>query len=139
MKRNSLFALSLQPGLALIAGLMLSSCVKQASPVVEPDISGVYKLVSVDGKPVPADIVHDQVTLQVRSGTFTLGTNGTCSTSTSFVPPNGTEVTREVSATFTRDGSNLTMTWKGAGLTVGTIDGDTFTMDNEGIKFVYKK
>jgi len=31
------------------------------------------------------------------------------------------------------------MQWKGAGITTGTIEGSTFTMNNEGMKFVYKK
>jgi hypothetical protein len=31
------------------------------------------------------------------------------------------------------------MQWKGVGQTIGTILGDTFTMDNEGMVFVYKK
>jgi len=64
---------------------------------------------------------------------------GTCSTKTVFVPPSGTEVAREVSATYTKDGPRLTMQWKGAGTTVGTIQGNTFTMDNEGMVLVYRK
>ena len=31
------------------------------------------------------------------------------------------------------------MKWQGAGLTTGTVEGNTFTMDNEGMLFVYKK
>ena len=31
------------------------------------------------------------------------------------------------------------MKWQGAGMTIGTVEGDTFTMDNEGMVFVYKK
>jgi hypothetical protein len=79
------------------------------------------------------------VALQVRSGTFTINADGTCSTKTVFVPPSGQEATREVSATYTKEGAKLTMQWKGAGTTTGTIEGDTFTMNNEGMLFVYKK
>ena len=49
------------------------------------------------------------------------------------------EVAREVSATYTNEGSKLTMQWHGAGTTTGTIEGSTFTMDNEGMLFVYRK
>jgi hypothetical protein len=31
------------------------------------------------------------------------------------------------------------MQWKDAGTTTGTIEGNTFTMDNEGMVFAYKK
>jgi hypothetical protein len=56
-----------------------------------------------------------------------------------FVPPSGAESTREVSATYMREGSQLNMQWKGAGKTSGTIKGNTFTMDNEGMVFTYQK
>jgi hypothetical protein len=56
-----------------------------------------------------------------------------------FIPPSGDEVIREVPATYTSDGSELTMQWQGAGVTVGTVRGDTFTMDNEGMIFIYRK
>jgi hypothetical protein len=70
---------------------------------------------------------------------FTVKADGTCATSTVFVPPSGKEATRDVSATHTKEGSKLTMQWQGAGMTTGTIEGNTFTMDNEGMVFVYKK
>jgi hypothetical protein len=34
---------------------------------------------------------------------------------------------------YTVAGTRLTMQWHGAGTTVGTVQGDTFTMYNEGI------
>ena len=55
------------------------------------------------------------------------------------MPPSGQAATREVSATYTKDGAKLTMQWQGAGMTVCTMDGNTFTMDNEGMIFVYRK
>lgn len=48
-------------------------------------------------------------------------------------------VTREITATYQKAGSTLNVQWKGAGSTKGTIEGDTFTMNNEGIIFVDKK
>jgi hypothetical protein len=137
MKRQ--LNIALKSGFVVVAGLVLSACQKQLTKVNAPDIAGVYALVSVNAKPVPANAPHQGATLQVRSGTFTINADGTCSTKTIFVPPSGTEVAREVSATYTQDGSRLTMQWKGAGKTVGTIQGNTFTMDNEGMVFVYRK
>lgn len=120
-------------------GLAVGSCKKQEIASDAADVAGVYALVSVNGKPVPTGISHEGVTLQVRSGNFTINGDGTCSSKTVFVSPSGSEVTREVAATYTKDGSKMTMQWEGAGTTVGTIEGNTFTMDNEGIVFVYKK
>ena len=144
---------ALQLGCLLAAGMFLSGCNEPASPppsapsaasakAASPkaaDFAGVYALVSVNGKNVPTSVSHDGTGLQVRSGSFTINADGTCGTKTVFVPPSGQEATREVSATYTQDGAKLTMQWKGAGMTVGTVDGNTFTMDNEGMIFVYRK
>jgi hypothetical protein len=124
---------------AVAVGFLIVACQRQQTTGNTAGPAGVYNLVSVDGKTVPASVSHEGATLQVRSGAFTINADGTCSSKLIFVPPSGTEETREVSATYTRDGSKLTMQWKGAGTTVGTIDGKTFTMDNEGMVFVYRK
>ena len=125
--------------LLLTAGLLLSACKPEAKVDEGADLSGVYALISVNGKPVPTSVSHDGATLQVRSGTFTFNADGTCSTKTVFFPPAGSEVARESNATYTREGSKLTMQWKDAGTTTGTIEGATFTMNNEGMVFVYRK
>ena len=103
------------------------------------DISGVYALVTVDGQKVPATVTHEGHTLQIRSGSFTLGADGKCTSKMTFIPPSGTESAVEVKATSTREGSKLRMQWVGAGVTQGTADGHTFTMENEGMVFVYRK
>ena len=130
----------------LVSTLVLSACQTQCTPEGNAQNSGVvvdavgeYTLVSVDGKIVPATVSHDGSSLQVRSGKFSINADGSCSTTTVFVPPNGKEVAREVSAKYTQAGATLTMTWKGAGMTCGTIEGKTFTMNNEGMLFVYTK
>ena len=128
-----------QLGFILTAGLLLSACKPQAQVTKDVDPTGVYALVSVNGSTIPASISHDGIALQVRSGSFTIKADGTCGTKTVFVPPAGQEVAREVSATYTKEGGKLTMKWQGAGLTTGTVEGNTFTMDNEGMLFVYKK
>lgn len=137
MKRQ--FTIEFALSFVLAVGLVMSACTKQQIASNDADPTGVYVLVSVNGYRMPASISHEGVTLQVRSGTFTINADGTCSTSTVLVPPSGTEVAREVTATYTKDGSRLTMQWKGAGKTVGTIKDNTFTMDNEGMVFVYRK
>ena len=102
-------------------------------------ISGVYRLVSVNGNKVPARISHEGAVLEVRSGAFTIQADGKCISRMNFVPPSGKEATLERTATYTRDGAKLSMTWEGAGRTDGTVEGDTFTMNNEGMVFVFRK
>jgi len=129
----------LQYCVAAVVGLFLTMLPRQLPAAGETDFTGVYKLVSVDGKTVPASITHESVTMQVRSGSFTINADGTCASKMFFSVQSGSEMMREVSATYTKEGSKLAMQWKGAGKTTGTLDGDTFTMNNEGIVFVYKK
>jgi hypothetical protein len=129
----------LQLCFVLTVGLLWSACRQEAKVTTGSDQSGIFALATVNGNQVPASVSHDGVALQVRSGTFTIKADGTCSTKTIFAPPSGPEVTREVSATYTKEGSKLTMQWEGAGTTIGTIEGNTFTMDNAGMVFVYRK
>lgn len=112
------------------------------TPVPTPDmaeIAGHYTLVEVDGRAVPTTVDHDGTALEIRSGTFSIGSDGRCSTTTVFVPPSGRELAREVHAVYAKDGPRLTIWWDGAGTTAGSVDGATFRMDNEGVMFVYRK
>jgi hypothetical protein len=127
------------PALLLTAGLLLSACGQAGKTAAGTDPTGVYTLTSVNGDKVPASISHEGVKLQVRSGTFTINADKTCSTKTTFVPPNGAEATREVKATYTQEGSKLTMQWQGAGMTTATVEARTLTMNNEGMVLVYQK
>jgi len=103
------------------------------------DFAGVYSLTAVDGASVPATVSHDGHQVMVHSGAFTINADQTCSCETIFGPPSGEKHTRNVNATYTLTGSTLNMKWTGAGWTKGTVKGDTFTMNNEGIIFSYKK
>ncbi len=105
----------------------------------ENTISGAYTLMTVNGKQLPATISHDGQAQQIRSGTFTIQPDGKCSSKLTFGPPGGAVSTIEVAATSTRDGPRLRLQWERAGTTSGIIASNTFTMENEGIVFSYKK
>ena len=111
----------------------------KAAAAKSKDVAGVYSLVTVDGKKVPATVSHEGTDLQIRSGSFTINADGTCSSKMTFVPPSGTEATVDAKATFTWEGPKLSMQWQGAGRTTGTVEGSTFTMENEGMVFAYRK
>ncbi len=97
---------------------------------------GSYALVSVDGKKVPCTVDHDGRSMTINSGSFMINADGTCNSSMSLA---GRDAAIEVKATYTRDGSKLTMKWQGAGMTIGTVENGIFTMNNEGMVLVYRK
>jgi hypothetical protein len=97
---------------------------------------GTYALVTVDGNKVPCTVQHEGHTMTVNSGRFIINADGTCSSKMSLA---GRDAAIEVKATYTREGPKLTMKWQGAGMTIGTVEGDTFKMDNEGMVFAYLK
>ena len=109
---------------------------RQSGTTAAPDITGAYTLVSVDGAALPFSHPEGVV---IRSGTFTINKDGTCSSRMVFSLPSGGDTNREVSASYTREGATLTMTWAGAGTTTGSVEGNTFTMANEGMVLVYRK
>ena len=103
------------------------------------DPIGTYTLVSVDGKKVPCTLQHEGQSPTVKSGSFIINPDGTCSSKVDFSLPSGGDTSREVKAAYTREGQKLTMKWEGAGMTTGTLEGDMFTMNNEGMIFAYRK
>ena len=139
-----LFQLCLLPlflAIAVCAGCNREAKVATDAKTVAPaaaDINpvGTYTLITVDGHKVPCTVQHEGHAMAIKSGTFIINADGTCSSTISLA---GSDTAIEVKATYTREGQKLTMKWQGAGMTMGTVQGDTFTMDNEGMVFAYRK
>jgi hypothetical protein len=125
--------------LALLLLLALTGCKNTASTNAEIHPAGVYTLVSVDGKSVPCDLTHEGASPTIKSGVFTVNADGTCRSLITFALPERGDMSREVKATYTRAGAELTMRWEGAGTTKGQLNGNQFTMNNEGMIFSYQK
>ncbi len=123
----------------LAAGLVVSACNNRDSDTNGRDITGEYALVATNGNKLPADITLEGTTLKVRSGTLTLNADGTCTSETIFITPPGDEVTRQGKATYTKEGSKLDILWKGDVASVGTIEGNTLSVDGGGMLLEYKK
>ena len=113
----------------------LAGC-KPTSSTAANDPAGVYTLVSVDVVNIPGMVNHDGHDVMLHSGTFIINADNTCISKTVFTSE---KIHREVKATYTQEGSKLTLNWVGAGITEGTVEGETFTMNNEGMIFSYKK
>ena len=132
---------------SIIFLVVLASCaappggppVSQSAPVGQSadGITGTYQLVAVNGVRVPGAIRHDGIRLYVESGIFRIDANGSVFSETVFSPPEGGRLKRQVSATYSRSGTDLVMRWEGAGVTRGKVDGDIFVMNNHGMRLVY--
>jgi hypothetical protein len=116
-----------------------AGCTQKATVAADAGPAGTYTLLSVDGKTVPCTLLHEGASPTVKSGTFVINADGTCSSKILFSLPSGGDASREVKATYTCQGTNLTMKWEGAGTTTGAVQGDSFTMNNEGMIFAYRK
>lgn len=123
--------------IALCFGLV--GCAQKAKEESAVNPAGIYQLVSVDGKAVPCAVSHQNHEMQVKSGVFTINPDGTCSSKVTFAVAGHDEMVREVKATYAQEGAKLTMQWEGAGTTTGEVADGTFTMNNEGMIFAYRK
>jgi len=122
--------------------LIIAATLAVVWPVKSADtnsIAGVYILETVNGEKLSAAVTHEGNPLKIRSGAFTINADGTCSSKITVLPPSGEETTVVVKATYRQEGSKLNMQWQGAGSNTGTVNGKTFTMDNEGMIFSYQK
>lgn len=128
-------------GLLLACLLTCAGCAPKAPTTANNNnnFAGTYALVSVDGKPVPCTVSHEGASPTIKSGRFLINADGTCSSTIAFTMGSGPESTREVKATYTSDGPKLTMRWQGAGMTLGSVQDNRFTMTNEGMVFAYQK
>jgi len=120
--------------LVSVSLLVWAGCKPHETSDVNP--VGTYALASVDGKTVPCTLQHEGHTMTIKSGRFIINADGSCA---SRITLEGHDAAIEVKASYTRQGSKLTMKWQGAGVTEGAIEGNTFTMNNEGMLFAYRK
>ena len=136
-------ALSLLAGVLLT--LSLTGCKDSAinpsgvNANAQANIAGAYALISVDGKAVPCMVSHEGRDVTVKSGRFTINADGTCRSQSVFAVLPSQDMNRVVEATYAVSGTNLTMHWKGAGTTTGSIKSNDFMMNNEGMLFAYRK
>ena len=129
-------------GLCLISAFLMlawTGCKNEAGSNANIDPTGVYALVSVDGKSLPCSLTHEGAVPTIKSGVFTIKADSNCSSQITFSVPTRGDMSREVKATYTRQGTQITMQWEGAGMTMGNVSGNTFTMTNEGMVFAYRK
>jgi len=93
----------------------------------------------VNANSVPYTFTTEGVSITIKKGLFTINSDGTCIRNITLASPNKPEISNDVKATYTLAGSTLTMNWERAGIMTGTVTGNTFTMDDRGMVFVFQK
>jgi hypothetical protein len=123
----------------LAMGLCLPACRQPSRTAQTSDHTGTYTLATINGNKIPYTPTHEGGAPEVRSGTITINVDGTFTSAMSYGPPEAKIPSRDFSGTYTRDASRFSLQWKGAGVNTAILEGCTFTMDNEGILFAYRK
>ena len=95
-----------------LMGLVWAGCKQEAKVAADnktiaataTDINpvGIYALATVDGNKVPCTVQHEGHTMTIRSGSFVINADGTCSSKVSLA---GRDAAIEFKATYTRAGS----------------------------------
>jgi hypothetical protein len=119
--------------------LLLPGCRPGGGAVQGSDAAETFTLATINGHELPFTPPHEGGAPEVRGGAITLKPDGSFTSSMTYGGPGGKQGSRDFSGTYTREGSKFKLRWKGAGLTTAILEGNTFTMDNEGVKFAYRK
>lgn len=126
--------------LLILASVVLAACSQASKTAESTDFTGTYNLISIDGQPVPYAPVHEgQQGPEIVSSNLTLNDDGTFSMTMSYTNPSGGSISRDFTGTYTQQGAKFNLKWEGAGQTEVTLKGDTLTLNNEGMLFVYQK
>lgn len=127
-------------GTLLAAAVFAAGCTPLTSPL---DLSGVYSLKSVDGKPLPYELPHvGTTTVVVISDAFILNPSGTYAEEgyKSYTTGGVVSVAFPVDAgSVSRRNESVTLESLLFGLRPATIRGGTLTMVSEGLTLVYEK
>ena len=103
------------------------------------DITGLYTLVSIDGRPLPYNPAHEVGAPEVIAGTLTFAGDGSFEMTMTFATEPNNPVSRSMKGSYTLEEGVLTLEWQGAGVTPATYDSDTIALVNEGLSFLYQR
>ena len=127
--------------LSLLLSVVVLSCRDAAGP---DDLLGIWRLQSVSGQSLPFVLEQDGTTkIELTGETVTLLPSGRQTMVTSFrVREGGNVFTESVPATgnYTADGATLLLTFDNDEDTyTALVDGDTMTIEDIGLTFVYRR
>lgn len=87
--------------LPLLAVLVWAGCKQDVKVAADTNPFGTYTLISVDGNKLPYAVKHEGAAPTIKSGTFAINSDGTCSSKVVFSVPPGGDTSREVKASYT--------------------------------------
>ena len=122
-----------------VLALALPGCRQAETPAKASDPSGTYTLATINGNKLPFTPPHEGGAPEVQSGAITLNADGTFTSTMAYRLPGGRDGSRDFSGVYTRSGAVFRLEWKGAGVTPATLETNTLTIDNEGMKCAYRK
>ncbi len=114
--------------------------------LAQQNLAGKYNLATVAGRPVPVAMSEPGRPADapppptVVAGIFSIDSAGSFRLAMTYrIKRDTTErtISREFTGSYTRSGAGWDFQWTGAGTTPVTLSGDTLTMNNEGVAFVY--
>jgi hypothetical protein len=146
-KSLSLFV-ALAAGLACFAIAGAQTSVSPDASAVGRELPGTYVLVTIDGHPIPFAPTHPDRPANAPAAPEVLAATLLVRPDGSFIMAmgyrrivNGVERFQATpfSGTTTPDGAGFSARWDGAGANKLAFAGDTLIMDNEGVRFAYRK
>jgi len=121
--------------LCLVVALALAACQGEAN-----DPTGTYNMVSIDGNALPFAPVHGgQSGPEIVGGSLTLEAEGGFAFSLEYRIPGRPSQTNNMTGTYTIEGAECMLQWKGAGKTACTWEGDQLSFNNEGMIFAFQR
>ena len=128
--------------LPLLVPMVFLACGDSTSPTNE--IPGTWRLETVSGQGLPFILEQDgAVKVELTAETITLLESGSMNMVTSFRVTDGGTVTTESytgPGTYSVNGSSVSMTFlEDMSTLVATVNGDTMTLDDIGLTFVYRR
>jgi hypothetical protein len=148
--------MSIRPSV-LIASVVVFACVTvagtrasvgRATNTNSPALPGTYVLMTIDGHPIPYAPTHPGMPANAPPAPEVLAATLVVRPDGSFIMAMGYRRTAAgverfqatpFTGTTTPDGTGFLAHWDGAGTNKLAFAGDTLIMDNEGIRFAYRK
>ena len=131
----------LWPLLFVVSALVLltSGCRKNTSAAKSPDYTGTYTLDTINGRKLPFNPLPRIAATEFSSGAITLQADGSFTSAISYRTPEGKISKRDASGSYTNAGTSFRLQYTGRGAATATLEGNTFTVNDDDMKLVYRK
>ena len=124
--------------LAVLA-LGLPGCRPADAPTKTADHTGTYVLDTINGRKLPFNPLPRISTTEFSSGAITLQADGSFVATISHRASDGKVTKRDSSGSYTKEGSSFRLEYTGRGTATATLEGNTFTVNDDDLKLVYRK